>query len=159
MFTKEEILHYKELDLYSRSLELVTRFFKDKTDKANVNYMNHLLYVSRDFDDIFIKSVALMHDVLEDTPITANDLTSLGYSNEFIKTLELLNNTYDTYQEYIDQLINSHNKTAMKIKLKDLLHNMDLTRLKTVTERDKKRSEKYVEAYLKIITNLEGEEL
>ena len=74
MFTKEEILHYKELDLYSRSLELVTRFFKEKTDKANSNYMNHLLRVSQDFNDINIKSMALMHDVLEDTPITKEDL-------------------------------------------------------------------------------------
>ncbi|HIR74375.1 TPA: hypothetical protein IAB95_02605 [Candidatus Ventrenecus avicola] len=159
MFTKEEILHYKELDLYSRSLELVTRFFKEKTDKANSNYMNHLLRVSQDFNDINIKSMALMHDVLEDTPITKEDLCILGYSDEFIETLELLSNTYDTYQEYIDHLIHSHNQVAMKIKLKDLLHNMDLTRLDKVTERDKLRTQKYVDAYLKIITSLEGEDL
>ena len=159
MFTKEEILHYKELDLYSRSLELVTRFFKEKKDKANSNYMNHLLRVSQDFNDINIKSMALMHDVLEDTPITKEDLCILGYSDEFIETLELLSNTYDTYQEYIDHLIHSHNQVAMKIKLKDLLHNMDLTRLDKVTEIDKLRTQKYVDAYLKIITSLEGEDL
>ena len=153
MFTKEEILHYKELDLYSRSLELVTRFFKNKTDKANVNYMSHLLRVSEDFDDIFIKSVALMHDILEDTPVTKNDLLALDYSNEFVE------NSYDTYTEYIDHLIESQNLVALQVKLKDLLHNMDLTRLAKVTARDIKRSKKYIDAYSKIITKLEGEKL
>lgn len=159
MFTKEEILHYKELDLYSRSLELVTRFFKNKTDKANVNYMSHLFRVSEDFDDIFIKSVALMHDILEDTPVTKNDLLALDYSNEFVETLEILENSYDTYTEYIDHLIESHNLVALQVKLKDLLHNMDLTRLAKVTARDIKRSKKYIDAYSKIITKLEGEKL
>lgn len=159
MFTKEEILYYKELDLYSRSLELVTRFFKDKTDKASANYMNHLLHVSHDFNDVTIKSIALMHDVLEDTPITKEDLLTLDYSKEFVETLELLENSYDTYTEYIDHLIESQNLVALQVKLKDLLHNMDVTRLNKVTTRDMLRSKKYIEAYLKIITCLEGEEL
>ena len=159
MFTKEEILHYKELDLYSRSLELVTRFFKGKKDKANVNYMNHLLRVSHDFNDDTIKSIALMHDVLEDTPITKNDLLTLDYSKEFVETLEILKNSYDTYEEYIDQLIKSGNSVALQVKLKDLLHNMDITRLNKVSTRDIIRSKKYIEAYWKIITSLEGEEL
>lgn len=159
MFTKEEILHYKELDLYSRSLELVTRFFKEKTDKANVNYMNHLLHVSHDFKDTTTKSIALMHDILEDTPVTKEDLLALDYSKEFVETLEILENSYDTYTEYIDHLIKSHNLVALQVKLKDLLHNMDLTRLTKVTARDIKRSKKYVDAYLKIITSLEGEKL
>ena len=102
--------------------------------------------------------MALMHDVLEDTNVTKEDLMLLGYDKDFIHVLELLTNTFHTYEEYIENLINSNNKDAFEIKMKDLLHNMDLTRVKKITQKDLKRTEKYIKAYLRIIEKLESEE-
>lgn len=99
-----------------------------------------------------------MHDVLEDTPVTSEDLRNLGYDHDFITVLEILTNTYDSYDEYIDHIVASNNKNALAIKLKDLLHNMDLLRLEKVTEKDLQRTKKYIKAYCKIIEKMKGEE-
>jgi len=70
-----------------------------------------------------------------------------------------LTNIYDNYEFYIDKIIESNNQEAIEIKIKDLLHNMDVTRLKKITKKDLKRIEKYIKAYLKIINKIEGEEI
>ena len=158
MFREEEITFYRGLDIYSRSEALVNRFFKNKIDKSNHDYREHLRHVSEDFTNKKVKSLALLHDILEDTEVTSSDLLNLGYSKGEVEVLEILTNTWDNYEEYIDNILNSNNKIALNIKVKDLLHNMDLTRLKKITLRDIKRAKKYLNAYIKIIETLEGEE-
>jgi len=157
MFSEEELIYYNNLDLLKRSKELVEFLFRDKLDKGHHNYLDHLKHVSQDFVNDEQKSMALMHDVLEDTSVTKKDLKELGYDDYFIYVLELLTNTYDTYDKYIDHLLEENNKDAFEIKMKDLLHNMDLTRVEKITKKDLKRTEKYIKAYLKIIDKLEGE--
>ena len=98
-----------------------------------------------------------MHDVLEDTEVTSDDLLKLGYDKEFILVLEILTHRDGSYSEYIDKIINSKNKDAIEIKMKDLLHNMDLTRIKNITEKDINRCKKYIDAYLKLIKYMEGD--
>ena len=99
-----------------------------------------------------------MHDVLEDTELTAKDLKEMGYDEEFIEVLRLLTNTYSSYEEYIQNLLNSNNKIAIKIKLKDVLHNMDISRFETPKEKDFQRiRRKYMKTYMSIIEKLEGE--
>lgn len=159
MFTEEEIRKFKNMPLLARSEALVDVLFQDKVDKANNHYMNHLLHVSRDFKSERKKSLAIMHDVLEDTSVTESDLKKLGYEDSFIETLQILTNTFASYEEYIDHILKSNNKDALEIKIKDLLHNMDVTRLRKITAKDLKRTDKYVKAYLRIIKKLEGEEL
>ena len=158
MFLEWEINYYRSLGIYERSVELVKKLFESKLDKGNHNYLNHLEHVSQDFEEERKKSMALMHDVLEDTKVTRMDLENLGYDDEFISVLELLTNTFDTYEEYIEHLLASNNKDAFEIKMKDLLHNMDLTRVEKITKKDLKRCDKYIKAYLRIIEKLESEE-
>lgn len=157
MFSKTEIEEYLNLGIYKRSERLVKILFKDKCDKSNTNYLNHLHHVSEDFKDSRKKAMALMHDVLEDTDVTSDDLLKLGYDKEFILVLEILTHRDGSYSEYIDKIINSKNKDAIEIKMKDLLHNMDLTRIKNITEKDIKRCKKYIDAYLKLIKYMEGD--
>lgn len=157
MFQEEEYLLYKQMPVYKRSLALIKIFFKGKKDKGGHSYMNHLRHVSRDLKGEKLKALGLMHDVLEDTEVTPEELKKLGYHDEFITAIKLLTNTYSSYDEYIDNLIKSNNKDALTIKLRDLLDNMDLTRLKKINENDIKRSKKYINAYLKIINKMEGE--
>ena len=157
MFHEEEYLFYQQLPIYERSLSLIKKLFQDQKDKGGNFYINHLIRVSRDLKSEKLKALGLMHDILEDTDIKEEELKKLGYDNEFINTMKLLTNTYHSYDEYIDSLIKSNNKDALTIKLKDLLDNMDLTRLQIINERDIKRSKKYMNAYLQIINKMEGE--
>ena len=84
MFTEKQIESYRNKGIYDRSMALVKILFHEKSDKANKNYMDHLRHVSSDFKSSRLKSMALMHDVLEDTSITRKDLESLGYDHDFI---------------------------------------------------------------------------
>lgn len=146
------------LSIYERSMALVQELFKGKKDKSGAPYINHLIKVSEDFEEEKVKSMALMHDVLEDTELTAKDLKEMGYDEEFIEVLRLLTNTYSSYEEYIQNLLNSNNKIAIKIKLKDVLHNMDISRFESPKEKDFQRiRRKYIKTYMSIIEKLEGE--
>lgn len=148
---------YSNLRLYDRSKMLVEKLFAKKKDKAGACYLNHLTHVSQDLKTEEQKALGLMHDILEDTDMTEDELRKLGYKEKFIASIKLLTNTYDSYDEYIDSIIESDNKDVMMVKLKDLLDNMDLTRLKKINDNDIKRSKKYINAYLKIINKMEGE--
>ena len=149
----------KSKDLIYKALEIVSTLFEYDKDKGGMPYILHIIYVYRHVNTKEEKVVGLLHDVLEDTDMTAKDLSCLGYDENFIKTLENLTNTSETYEKYIDKLILTNDKEAFEIKMKDLLNNLDLTRLKKVTTRDIVRSKKYVKAYVKIIEKMEGEEI
>ena len=79
MFQEEEYLLYKQMPVYKRSLALIKIFFKEKKDKGGHSYINHLKHVSRDLKGEKLKALGLMHDVLEDTEVTPEELKKLGY--------------------------------------------------------------------------------
>lgn len=98
------------------------------------------------------KAVAWLHDVVEDTPLTFAELQERGVAPEVIEALRLL--THDEsvpYLEYVRSL--KSNALARVVKLADLRHNGDLSRLPRITEKDQRRAEKYAKA----IAILEGE--
>lgn len=93
-------------------------------------------------DDEDSTIVALLHDVLEDTDTTVEELKTYGFNENIVEALILLNHDENIpYFEYIENV--STNKLATKVKLKDLEHNSDLTRLETITDDDIKRFKKY----------------
>ena len=85
---------------------------------------------------------ALLHDVVEDTKWTLKELEAEGFPTGVLEAVRLLTREKDVpYMAYIERL--SGNQIARKVKLADLEHNSDLTRLIEVTERDLRRQEKY----------------
>jgi hypothetical protein len=88
---------------------------------------------------------------VEDTSMTFEELQAEGFSKEVIEALKLL--THDDavpYMEYVKEI--KKNPIATKVKLADLRHNSDLTRLDEVNEKALKRVEKYKDA-IKILEN------
>lgn len=115
-------------------------------DKSGKPYIFHLIHVMNNVEELDAKVVAILHDILEDTDMTKNDLLSLGFSEDIVNAIEVL--TKPKQQAYIDYIenVNKH-PLARKVKMIDLKHNMDLTRLETITEKDLKRTKKYFKAY------------
>ena len=156
-FTEEEYELLKSNDnLIYKSLEIVTRLFEDKVDKGGLPYSIHLLKVYGGVSDYLEKVCALLHDVVEDTDVTFEELSDIGYSDEVIDILRLLTKPHGAdYQKYIDGIVNSENVHAMNIKLSDLRHNMDLKRIKNPTVNDLERvNKRYIPAYEKIQNKL-----
>lgn len=89
--------------------------------------------------------VALLHDVVEDTNYTFDDLRAMGFKEQIIEALTLM--THDKTVPYLDYVRHlSENPIARAVKLADLKHNSDLTRLDIVTSKDEQRIQKYKEA-------------
>lgn len=93
------------------------------------------------------KIVAILHDVVEDTDTTFEDLKNMGFSMEVLSTLECLTRgEEEDYFHYIGRI--KVNPLAIKVKLADLEHNMDFRRIKDITDEDIiKRTRKYKQAW------------
>ncbi len=115
-----------------------------QTDKAGKPYHLHPEYVASQVAEPDEKIVALLHDVLEDTDFPLSVLKAV-FNEEVIQALLLLCHDKSVpYIEYVERL--SKNKIARAVKMADLKHNMDLSRLTAPTEKDYQRLEKYKKA-------------
>lgn len=140
----------KDLSPYETALVIVSYAFKDKVDKAEEPYINHLKHVA---DTVTVlgpceetRTIALLHDLLEDCPEWNERSLAAFFSREVINALVLLTKRKEqSYEEYIDGI--SGNSWAASVKVADLRHNMDITRLKELTEKDFERLKKYHKAY------------
>lgn len=157
-FEENEYLKLKETnDLLYKTLELVLRVFDEKIDKGGLPYYNHLFKVYEGVSDYKEKIVALLHDVVEDTNISYEDLKEFGYDEDIILMLTYLTKKKgEYYPDYIDRIISSNNISVLNVKLSDLKHNMDITRIKNPSVNDYERiSKRYEPAYIKIKNKLE----
>ena len=156
-FTEEEYKIIKETDnLIYKSLEIVNKVFSDKVDKGGFPYIIHLLKVYSGVSDYNEKICALLHDIIEDTDVSYDDLRKVGYNNDIIEVLEILTKLKgEDYRDYIDRIINSGNVHAMHIKMADLCHNMDSGRIKNPSTNDYERiTKRYEPAYERINNKL-----
>lgn len=118
---------------------------KDQKDKTGLPYVYHPFHLAEQMNDENSTCVALLHDVIEDTDMTFEDLEQYGFNQEIINALKLL--THDenvSYMDYVKEIKN--NEIAKKVKLADLKHNSDLTRLDVINEYDLERVKKYQQA-------------
>lgn len=131
--------------LTKKALKLCFEAHKEQTDKTGLPYVFHPFHLAEQMDDELSTVCALLHDVVEDTEYSLDDLAKMGFPQEVLDVLALLTHDSDTpYMDYVKNL--SHNTTAKKVKLADLAHNSDVTRLDTVDEWAIKRNEKYKKA-------------
>ena len=118
-------------------------------DKGGNSYILHPLWVMDKVRHLGEKYmiVGVLHDVVEDTSITYQDLISSGFNHEVIDALKLLDHSDKSisYMQYIENL--SHNDISRQVKLRDLEHNSKITRLKGLREKDFERLKKYQIAY------------
>ena len=117
-----------------------------QVDKSGVPYIFHPIHVAEQMETEEECIVALLHDTVEDTNITFEVLEK-EFSTTVIEALKLL--THDESIDYFDYVRKlKSNPIAKKVKLADLYHNSDITRMENPTEKDWKRKEKYHQAIL-----------
>lgn len=138
-------------EMTKRAMNLAYRAHAGQSDKNNYPYIAHPLHLAESMNDEASTIVALLHDVVEDTEVTFGELENMGFGADIIAALKLLTHSKGVpYMTYINEL--KCNSLARKVKIADLKHNRDLTRLDHVTEKDIHRAEKYKEA-LKVLEN------
>ena len=128
-----------------KALKVCFEAHKDQVDKSGAPYVFHPFHLAEQMKDEKTTIVALLHDVIEDTEYTFEDLRNMGFDNEVIEALMLMTRNKDIpYMDYVAKI--KHNPIAKAVKLADLQHNSDLSRLDVVDEKALKRKEKYSEA-------------
>jgi (p)ppGpp synthase/HD superfamily hydrolase len=120
---------------------------KDQVDRGGEKYIKHPLAVMEMVRNVFgndqeLLMIALGHDLLEDSHFSMEDLYEHGFSERVVLgILSLTKVDGQSYEEYKEQV--KSNQDAMKVKIFDLEHNSDLSRLKKVSDKDLERREKY----------------
>lgn len=118
---------------------------KNQVDKSGMPYVYHPFHLAEQMDDEYTTCVALLHDVVEDTDITLDDLKKEGFPKEVTDAIVLMTHDDDVpYLEYVAKI--KKNPIATSVKLADLKHNSDLTRLDEVDSKALEREEKYRKA-------------
>lgn len=132
----------------SKAIAITSAAFVGKNDKGGQPYILHCLYVMDKVKHLGneVMCAAVMHDLIEDTDCTFDELRQEGFTQEVITILELLTHRKETdYMDYIKAI--SVHPSATAIKLADLEHNSKITRLKGLRKKDFDRLEKYIKAY------------
>lgn len=138
-----------------KAVALATKLHTGQTDKAGKDYIDHPLRVMRTVqslgydDDVAV--AAVLHDTVEDTELTIDDVRQ-QFGPRVADTVALLSkNEGEQYAAFIDRIIASGNVDAMRVKLADLTDNMDVSRLgREPDEWDKKRLNRYELAFKKL---------
>lgn len=132
-------------DLTKKAMRIAFDAHKEQVDKGGMPYIYHPIHLAEQMDDEYSTCVALLHDTVEDTDITFDELSKQGFPAEVIDAIKLM--THDEgvpYMDYVKQI--KSNDVAKKVKLADLKHNSNLSRLNNIDNKTKERVEKYRQA-------------
>ena len=128
-----------------RALKLCFEAHKNQTDKSGMPYVFHPFHLAEQMMTEYTVIAALLHDVVEDTEYTIEDLVDFGFPDEVIEALRLLTHDEGTpYMEYVTAI--KKNEIVKAVKIADLRHNSDLSRLDIIDQNALERVDKYNQA-------------
>ena len=134
-----------------KALKICFNAHKEQVDNTGLPYVFHPFHLAEQMDDEDSVCLALLHDVVEDTNVSFEDLINEGFNENIINALKLLTHKDDTpYLEYVIKIKENH--LAKKAKLADLKHKSDLSRLDLLKDKIPPKYELYKEA-IKLLEN------
>ena len=142
-----------------RTQEEMARAFAERVhagavDKAGYPYIDHPRAVAARVEGDEVKAVAWLHDVVEDTPTTLADLEAAGFSPEVISGVDAMTHRKgETYLDFVHRA--AAHPIARQVKLADVVHNMNLSRLDVIDEAAVRRVERKYLPALKILLGLD----
>lgn len=136
----------KSADLLEKAIAIAVGAHHGQRDRNGVPYVLHPLRVMARVDTDTEKIIAILHDVVEDTDWTFEQLAKEGFPNEIIEPLKCVTKKEgEQYEDFVKR--SASNELARRVKLADLEDNMDARRLSDLTEKDVERLKKYVRAW------------
>jgi (p)ppGpp synthase/HD superfamily hydrolase len=129
----------------TQAIILATKNHEGQTDKSGNPYIFHPLRLMLKAAQEDEQIVAVLHDTIEDSSLTLDDLRNEGFTETIVEAVDSLSRRKkESYEEFILRI--KQNPLARRVKVLDLQDNTDLTRNKKTTEKDRKRLEKYSKA-------------
>lgn len=128
-----------------KAIALAARAHEGQLDKAGAPYILHPLRMMLRLDSMDERITAVLHDVVEDSPLTFDDLRREGFPEHIITALESVTKRQgEDYEDFV--LRAAGDPIGRMVKLADLEDNSDLSRIAQPTERDYARRDKYQRA-------------
>ena len=135
------------------AIKIAVDSHRDQIDKGGNPYILHPLRVMLSMNNKSDRICALLHDVIEDSAMTFDDLRNYGFTEELLQTIDCLTKRVgESYESFLERVLTD--KRAIRIKIADIEDNMDLTRISNISEADLKRVKKYERALSVLKNNL-----
>ena len=132
-------------DLTKKALKLSFDAHRDQIDKSGMPYVYHPFHLAEQMDTEETVIVALLHDVAEDTDYAIQDIADMGFPQTVVDALALMIHDKGVpYMDYVARI--KENPIATAVKLADLRHNSDTSRLDVLDEKAIQRNKKYEKA-------------
>lgn len=134
--------------MLDKAISMAAQSFEGKFDKGGKPYILHCIHVMNKVrhlgEDYMV--VGILHDLIEDTDYTLKDLQDLMFHDRIVEAIKAMTHLPgELYEDYIKRI--KENEIATQVKLADLKHNSDITRMKGLTDKDFRRLEKYHKAF------------
>jgi (p)ppGpp synthase/HD superfamily hydrolase len=140
------------MSLLEKAIQIAVQAHAGQKDRAGQPYILHPLRVMGKVQTESEKIVAILHDVVEDTEVSLDDLKAAGFSHEIITAVDVLTKRDgEPYDALIQRA--KRNPLAKRVKLADLEDNMDLRRNAQITEEDLERFNRYLRAWKELSAN------
>lgn len=139
------------MNMLGKAISIAADGHLNVEDKGGKPYILHpiRLMMRLRTDDQELMSIAILHDVVEDTEWTLQQLANLGFSKRVIDALDCLTHRDgEPYEEYIERI--GTNIDAIHVKLEDLRDNSDITRLRGISDKDLLRTRKYHKSFVRL---------
>lgn len=128
--------------LLQRAIAIAAKAHEGQVDKAGNSYLDHPLFVMKNVNSIEQKIVAVLHDAVEDSELTLEQLRSQGFPEVIVSAIEAITKIEgEAYAAYLERVI--ANPIALRVKIADVTHNLDIRRISNPTEADFQRIAKY----------------
>ena len=132
------------------ALALAARAHAGQFDKAGPPYILHPIRGMLRLPDAPARIVAILHDTVEDTDVTLDQLRAAGYPAEILSALDAVTRRdTESYEEFVQR--SAQDPIGRRVKLADLADNMDLRRLPEVKDKDSDRLERYQRAWSQLM--------
>ena len=139
--------------MLDKAIELAKKAHAGQIDKAGSPYIGHPLRVMSEGKNDEEKIVGVLHDAVEDSDLTLEDLRVAGFSDRIIAAIDAITKREgEKGEDYLKRVMN--NSLALKVKIADMTDNMDLNRITNITEKDRERIRNYQKNIVKLQNKL-----
>lgn len=133
--------------MLQKAIQIAQKAHEAQVDKTGMPYIGHVMRVMESGKTVDEKIVGVLHDIVEDTDWTFEQLAKEGFPAHIIEAIKCLTKTSEDepYDDFIKRV--QTNSLAIRVKINDLTDNMDLRRLPAISDKDIDRLKKYHKAF------------
>jgi (p)ppGpp synthase/HD superfamily hydrolase len=135
------------------AIRIAVEAHRGQRDRGGAPYILHPLRMMVRVQTDAERMAAVLHDVVEDTAWTLDDLRARGFPDEVLRAVDALTRREgETYEAFVERA--AADSVARRVKIADLEDNLDLRRTGTVSERDAERVNRYLRAWRRLTSDL-----